>query len=376
MTNRAPQTSRLLSPPRSPGAYSELARHLAIAYAALIAYACLHPLSGWHNSGLPPFDYLSAPWPKYYRVEDLVHNVLGYIPLGFVLVPGLRAPPSGRWRAARQVWRITLYAALLSLCLETIQNYLPARVSSNVDLGCNALGGLLGALLGLAWGHRLFDSGGVLERWRHARIAPGRSGDAGLILIGLWLLTQLQPNALLFSSGDLRTLLALPTPMAFAPERFMRFESALVAVGALAIGLFTHSILRTPRVVPLLLVLCAGIVAKSLATSAFFVTGSPLNWLTPGSRVGLLLGLPLLAGALLLPRIHQHALAGVSLLVATTLTNLMPDNPYLQADQQAFVQGNFLSFHGLTQVVAGAWPFIALAYLSAIGLWRGDHLKE
>ena len=63
---------------------TSLPRNLALAYALLIAYACLHPLTGWRDSGLPLLDYLSAPWPKYFVAADFVFNVLGYLPLGFL----------------------------------------------------------------------------------------------------------------------------------------------------------------------------------------------------------------------------------------------------------------------------------------------------
>mgnify|MGYP003599032092 CR=1 FL=1 len=35
---------------------------------------------------------------------------------------------------------------------------------------------------------------------------------------------------------------------------------------------------------------------------------------------------------------------------------------------------NVLNFHGLTGLVDSLWPYVALAYLSALGLWRGEHL--
>ena len=56
---------------------TSLARNLALAYALLIAYACLHPLSGWRMSGLPLFDYLLAPWPRYFILEDLLFTHRG-----------------------------------------------------------------------------------------------------------------------------------------------------------------------------------------------------------------------------------------------------------------------------------------------------------
>ena len=62
-----------------------LARPLALAYALLVAYACLHPLAGWRDSGLPPFDWLWAPWPKYFILEDFIFNIVGYLPLGLLI---------------------------------------------------------------------------------------------------------------------------------------------------------------------------------------------------------------------------------------------------------------------------------------------------
>ena len=35
-------------------------RHLSIAYALLVVYACLNPFSGWRETGLPLLDFLSA----------------------------------------------------------------------------------------------------------------------------------------------------------------------------------------------------------------------------------------------------------------------------------------------------------------------------
>ena len=121
---------------------TQLPRYLTLAYGLLIAYACLHPFTDWQPTGLPWFDYLAAPWPKYYRVNDIVLNVLGYLPLGFVLAAAWPV----HWPRVRVVALTVLAAAVLSLSLETLQTLLPTRVASNVDLGANVAGALLGAL--------------------------------------------------------------------------------------------------------------------------------------------------------------------------------------------------------------------------------------
>jgi len=131
---------------------------------------------------------------------------------------------------------------------------------------------------------------------------------------------------------------------------------------------------RGPSTLPVLLVIALGIGAKSLATWIFFEPGAPLAWLTPGAERGLLIGGGLLLPALLLPRLAQHAIAGTSLLLATALVNLIPENPYLPFDRRLAGFSNVLNFHGLTALVDSLWPYAALAYLSALGLWRGEHL--
>lgn len=349
-----------------------LPRTLSFAYALLISYACLHPFSGWRASGLPPFDFLFAPWPKYFIALDFFFNILAYVPLGFVLAAALPQ----RWRARRLVVVSVLLAGLLSLCLETAQNFLPTRVASNLDLGGNLAGALLGALLGARGGRLMFGRRGLIERWRAEHVIGGHTGEVGLMLAGLWLLGQLTATDLLFSSGDLRSLLGIPAPLPFLPERFIAFDAALTATTIVAVGMLVRCMTLRPTPVPALLLLALGVGAKTIATSTFFEPGAPMAWLTPGARQGLLAGAALLTIAWLLPRLAQHALAGTALLVATALVNLMPENPYLQYSQRLTNASNFLNFHGLTQLVDSLWPFAALAYLCALGLWRGEHLHE
>ena len=351
---------------------SSLPRALALAYALLVAYACLHPLTGWRDSGLPAFDWLWAPWPRYFIAEDFLFNILGYLPLGFLFAAAL---PQG-WGMARKLAVATVLAGLFSFGLEAAQNYLPTRVASNLDLGGNIAGALVGALLGARWGGALFGPQGRLQRWRAQYVIGGRSGEAGLVLLGLWLLGQLTANDLLFSSGDLRSLLGIPAPLPFSPERFIAFDTALTASALLAVGLFARCMTRGANPAPVLLVLGLGVLAKTLATSTFFEPAAPLAWLTPGAERGMMIGAALLLPCLLLPRYAQHALAGAGLLLATALVNLIPENPYLPYNQQLTSYSNFLNFHGLTQLVDSLWPYLALAYLSALGLWRGERLAS
>ena len=342
---------------------TDLPRHLALAYALLVVYACLHPFSGWHESGLPPFDFLDAPWPRYYRQTDLILNLLGFLPLGFMLVPAMPRSLPARLGTVVPI----LICALLSLTLETLQNFLPTRVASNLDLGFNALGGLIGALLGARYGHRLFAREGGIHRWRSRRILKGHMGDAGLILLALWLFTQLDPESLVFASGDLRQLFALPTALPFSALEFLRLETAITASHMLAVGLLAHSIMREPSPWPIVALIVLALATRTLAGSSFFLPGDPLNWATPGCRAGIIIGLPLLLLGLMLPRALAHGLTAITLLAATALVNLAPENPYLLSRPSLLSQSHFLNFHGATQLVSSLWPFLALAYLSLLG---------
>lgn len=116
----------------SPRHSSPLAAYFAAAIGILIVYACLHPFTGWRDPGLPLFDFLSAPWPRYYSWVDLVVNVIGIVPFSFALVSAL-----GRLPRILAVLLAILLTFSLSLSVETLQNFLPSRVPSNVDVGCN-----------------------------------------------------------------------------------------------------------------------------------------------------------------------------------------------------------------------------------------------
>jgi VanZ family protein len=341
---------------------SPLAAYFAAAIGVLIVYACLHPFTGWRDPGLPAFDFLSAPWPRYYTWVDLTVNVIGIVPLSFALVPALGRLPRG-WAVLLAI----LITFCLSLSVETLQNFLPSRVPSNVDVGCNTLGGLLGALAGGRWGGRLFDPHSGLTRWRRKRIVSGHAGELGLVLMGLWLLTLLTPESLLFATGDLRRLFDLPTPLQFNPTRFVKVEAAIATSQLVAVGLTARCMMRQFSPWPIVLLVLLGLGAKTLAAAAFFSPGEPLHWATPGGQIGLAAGSALLGLCLLLPARSHAMLAGMALLVATALVNLAPENPFLPSDAALIRQGNFLNFHGLTQLTASLWPFVTFAYLGLLG---------
>lgn len=339
-----------------------LPQYLAVAYTLLALYASLYPFAGWRDSGIDPLAFLAAGWPRYFTSFDLVANALAYLPLGFlwVTVLGARLPAPVAFLLA------TVGGGLFSFSIEWAQNFLPSRVPSNLDLASNAFGMLVGALGGLRWGSHLLD-GGRLHAWREYRFLGGTAGDRGLLLLALWLLTQLNPETILFGNGNLRSLLGLPSAFDFDAGHFLELEMATVAAHTLAIGLIASLLAANhPALLPVA-VLGTAMLVKSLALLLLMkgVLLAPWGfaWLTPGTFSGLMLGCVLWMGTLNLKYAERQALAAMALMLATVLVNLMPDNPYFEHSLRDWRQGHFLNFNGLTRLLSSLWPFLALPWL-------------
>lgn len=347
-----------LSPSHAP---SHLLRHLCVVYALLIVYASLHPFTGWRDDGLPWWLFLDAAWPRYWTGFDLIVNGLAYAPWGFFLA-ALLQPRSGRIAA---VFLAGLCGGALSLGMETVQNYLPTRVASNLDLATNTAGAFLGGLGGVHWGGGLRAGGRWAELGQRIVGVSSRS-HAGLMLLALWLLTQFNPEILLFGNGDLRGFLRASGLLDSAPsytiEHFPWVEAGVTAGNTLAVGLFCSCLLiHWPRRLTVLLLLMA-LLSKALAMA--LLNGAwTLNWATKANQAGLIAGVLLWLPASHLPRNGRLSLAVLALFLATAFVNLAPENPYFSPLLQRWQQGHFLNFNGLTRWVSLCWPYAALLWL-------------
>ena len=172
----------LLPPSSLPGSArrSQLVTYLAVGYTLLIVYSSLYPFHGWSDPSEGAFSFILAPWPRYYTIIDLALNVIGYVPLGFLVALMALGSSSSRTAAVAA----TLSGVALSLVMESLQAFLPARVSSNLDLLSNGLGALAGALVAVTAGGRWFLSG-HLYRLRERVFLPraeirALEGDRGV----------------------------------------------------------------------------------------------------------------------------------------------------------------------------------------------------
>ena len=325
----------------------------------LVAYASLYPLAGWRDVGLSPFAYLSAALPRYTTGFDIAVNVAGYLPLGLLAVAAVHP----RLRGVSAFAAALLGAAALSLVMEAGQSYLPARVPANLDVLCNIAGAALGAALGQHFTPLI--GGGPLSRVRGTSFLPGAGVDFGLVLLALWLFTQLNPAALLFGAGDLRDFLAPFEGRARRPEFFVLIEAFTTAANLVAVALLVSALAAPGRPVRgmVLGVALAALVVRAAALAILMRAENVFAWLTHGAQLGLALGIAAALAAIALPRTARLALAAVLLMAATVLVNLSPPNPYLADSLKVWQQGHFLNFNGLTRLVSALWPFMAIGYL-------------
>lgn len=339
---------------------SPLARYLLLAYVLLVIYASLHPFSGWRDQGVSAFAFLTTALPRYITLFDLVTNFAAYIPLGFFALLALHP----RVRGAFALTAAGLGGCALSLALEALQTYLPSRIPSNLDLATNGLGAFAGAGLALRFGIGLL-SGGRIYALRHRWFLSGAQYDLGLVLLALWLFTQLNPETLLFGNGDLRDLLEHPPTPLHPAEVFIQMEAAVAACNLIAVGLFASCLTQNDQPLRRLMLvpLAAALALKTVAVGVLLKAQNVFAWLTPGALLGLAGGALVLMLALALPRAARLALAGLLLMAATVLVNLAPENPYFANALQQWPHGYFLNFNGVTHLVSLAWPFVALFYL-------------
>jgi VanZ family protein len=341
---------------------SSLARYLYGAYALLVIYASLHPFSGWVDNGVPSFAFLAAPLPRYITAFDVIANIVAYVPLGLLGVLALYPRLRGSTAAAASLG----IAVFISLCMEALQTYLPSRIPSNLDVASNAAGALAGAVAGATLTQQLLRDEGV-QALRYQLFHPGSRTDLGLVLLGLWLLSQLSPETLLFGNGDLRELFQTPGGELHRAEVFIRAEAAVAGANTLAVCLFLSILVRYGQPLrPLMFaVVAVALLVRSFAYGLLFGPAESLLWLTPGAMYGVAAGAAIAAIAAGFSAPVRTALAGLALMAATAVVNLAPENPYLAMFLAEWRQGHFLNFTGLTRVVSGLWPFATLAWLLA-----------
>lgn len=345
---------------------------LAWLYVGLIVYASLYPFAGWRVQGIAPWSFLLAPLPRYWTAFDVVSNVLGYAPLGFLACLAVhRLHP--RWPA---VLVVSLLAFMLALLLESLQMFLPMRVPSNVDLGLNLLGAWLGALLarGLAaWGALARWS-----RWCDRWFVPDNSG--AMVLLTLWPVALLFPMAVPFGLGQVFERLESAVANAledtpwidWLPMRELDLQPLLpisevlcIALGMMLPCLLAFSVLRTlaQRMLASGMGLVVGVLASSLSAALSYGPSHAWDWIGPEVLKGLVLAALVLGMMLRAPPRACLVLALVGVVWLLSMLNQAPADVYFAQTLQNWEQGRFIRFHGLIQWLGWCWPYALLLYL-------------
>jgi VanZ family protein len=351
---------------------------LLLAWTAMVVYASWFPLSGWRWPAVGVvLGLLRLPWPRWHDAFDIVANLLGYVPLGALLVLVLVRALRGGWRA----WcHAVLAAAALSYLLEVGQGLLPQRVPSLLDWLLNTVGAMAGGALGL-WIERagswdwLQRTG---ERWFVLR------SRVGLALMLLWPLGLLFPTPVPLGLGHvwerMGELVRDTTSRAASGSSWLQWidagpvhvarlsppaELLAVALGLLGPCLVTYSMAQ-PGLRRAWLALGAaalGFGVTTLSTALNFGPQHAFAWCTSTSIAGLALGGVL---AVLLLGSGRRMAAGLGLVAVTAglvLVAQAPADPYYAQSLHNWEQGRFIRFHGLAQWIGWSWPYLATLWL-------------
>ena len=352
--------------PAPPSRY-RLQHYLALSYALFIVYVSLTPFSGWQDQGLLFSDVLLAPLEQTFTWFDAVLNCLAYMPLGFMLAYMLRP----YFRMRHVILLSTCGGLALSALMEYTQMYLPARVSSNMDMLNNSTGAFIGALCALLIARHAWFS--RVNNWHKLWFKHGRSNDFGLALAAMWLFAQTNPSLPMLGSVFIREVARWQFDIVPVTP-FNWLESAVVALNLLLLGILLFSLLRERRHTLGLLMLVLGAVTliKFLAAAVLLKSWALLLWLNSEAMLGILAGWLLLMLCIRLPRRWLLAAAGLAavaylLLVRDMLLNSAPATA-MRLFHWHYI--HMLNYNGFTQLVNMLFPLLLLLYLWRSGIKR------
>ena len=324
----------------------------------LIAYASLYPFGPLR---LPPPDALAqfATRPRYVVPFDVTLNIAAYFPLGVLAALYF----SGGNVRLSSLAKALAFGTALSFAMEGCQLFIPGRVSSIYDVLANATGTLLGVLAFVDPFQSVVTR--QLAQWREESFIAGPWGDAGLVLVGLWLLAQLNPALPFFGAGN------IAAPGDAVPEAH-GLEWASVALGICGFGLFVSTLLRREQgsLRVTLVLLSAALWLKFVAASFMLQPHFSDEWVTSGRFVGLALGVAALAPLRRLPRAGRAYVAILAILAGALISKIFGSYSSLVDLLHVFrwPYGQLANFTTLTRSVHELWPFAALTFLVAVFL--------
>ena len=329
-------------------------RGSAVVWALLVAYASLYPF--WPLR-LPASDALAGAFAisGYVLRSDVVLNGIAYIPFGLLLALHFRSRG-----LLHPLVRAVLCCAAFSFAMETLQLFIPGRVTSAVDLATNTAGAAIGAaaFLDPVYSMATRPLGAVRERL----VIAGGKGDAGLVLLMLWLLAQLNPALPFFGAGDIA--------QGVAPDHGA-LQWAAVAIGICGFGLFVSTLLASDagslRVV--LTLLSVALWLKFATASVMLQPHADAEWAGGGRVVGIAVGLGAFFALRRVARATRMYLAIVTILAAALFSKMFAPYSGIEDFLRVFrwPHGQLATFATLTRFLHELWPLGAVVYL--VGLF-------
>jgi VanZ family protein len=338
----------------------------------LIAYASLYPFV---PPRLPGNDALALFFhPRYLVSFDIILNALAYVPLGALACLVLRR----EGETARSIAKAVACAAAFSLAMELCQLFVPWRVASIADVAANAAGALAGALMFAEPAYTLVTR--PLGALRERVLIPGPWGDAGLVLVVLWLIAQLNPALPFFEAGniaasafDLQPLGTLGTMDAM--------QVIAVALSVCGFGLFVSVLLSGPHggLRFTLLLLTVALWLKFVTAAMMLKPHMSAEWVNEVRVIGLASGLLIFIPMRRLARPTRIYLGIVLVLAGALFAKILGAFGPLEDLLRLFnwPHGQLASFASLTRYLHEVWPAAAIGYLIALFIRqrRADPVK-
>ena len=356
----APDSTAKASSPSLEGLVPGRHRGTLLICALVIAYASLHPFQPLR---LPAADALSVFFrPKYLVSFDIALNAIAYIPLGALACLVFRATGNGM----RAIVKAVALCAAFSLAMEMLQLFVPFRVASIVDVAANTAGALAGALLFADPAHAMVTR--PLGALRERLLIPGPWGDAGLVLLALWVIAQLNPALPFFEAG---TIGAEGDELPWQVEwPLLILQVIAVALSVCGFGLFASVLLKGPegalRFTILLLTIALWL--KFAAGSLMLKPHFSADWVNEARVIGMAAGLLIFIPVRNFPRAGRIYLAIVLVLAGALFARMIGDYSPLDDLVRLFnwPHGQLMTFASLTRYLHEVWPLLVLGFLIAL----------
>ncbi len=305
--------------------------------------------------------------PKVLLEFDVAMNAVAYMPLGALACLVLR-DGNPAWVARAKA---VAACAAFSVTMEALQLFVTHRVASLYDVLANTTGAFAGTLFFAEPLRSLVAH--PLTQARERLVAAGGWGDAGLVLVVLWLLAQLNPALPFFEAGNI------------GGEGQPVRGDFLVTAGSVAhsvagFGFFVSVVLKGPggALRWTLLLLTAALWCKFAMASLMLKPHLSAGWVTEGRVVGLAAGLVAFAPLRGVRRTGRIYLAIVLTLAGALLAKIFGAYSAVGDFLRLFSwpYGQLATFATLTRWIHEAWPVLALAWLVALFVWRRDEPIE